>query len=245
LDSTFFISSQFGPALRSTTRGTLRGYTPSITSRTTMATAGSSLSQGHAGTASRLFEPPAECHHRELDKVGRGPLDRGIDRGAQGLLAGVAIGTLELGEVADAVQKGVHAPPRLRGRDRRLDILLHLRQASEIGLDEGLRLLDGDALFPRQSLRSHPVDDTEVHDLGAPAHLVAHQLGQHAEHLGRGTAVDVLPRAKGLHQRRIATQVGQDTQFDLGSADPAPSGWECSGDWDRCCSGGPSPPPPG
>ena len=48
------------------------------------------------------------------------------------------------------------------------------------------------------------------------AHLLAHQLDRHAEHLRGCDRVDILPVAEGIAHRLIARNVGQKPQLDLG-----------------------------
>ena len=60
------------------------------------------------------------------------------------------------------------------------------------------------------------VDDPEIDGLGLAAHLRGHHLREETEDLGGGPGVDVLVLGKGVAEDRVAGEVGQDPEFDLG-----------------------------
>jgi hypothetical protein len=63
---------------------------------------------------------------------------------------------------------------------------------------------------------AHPVGDTVIHHLGDRALLGGDLLRGNAQHAGCGRAMDVLARRKGGLQPRVARNVGQDPELDLG-----------------------------
>ena len=99
--------------------------------------------------------------------------------------------------------------------DRPRDEVLHVREAREVGVDVGLRLLARDLEVLREAERRDAVDDPEVDHL-RDRPLARRQLRRvHAEHLGRGRRVDVLAALERLAQLRLAGDVREDPQLDL------------------------------
>jgi len=85
----------------------------------------------------------------------------------------------------------------------------HTRVFLEIGVDEflGLALLDPDLLGKPK--RGEPIDDAEVHGLGATAVFRVDHQWRHAKDLGRGQRVNVVAATEGLDKKRILREMGQ------------------------------------
>ena len=90
-----------------------------------------------------------------------------------------------------------------------------MREARQVRVDVGLRLLPRDLEVLREPERRDAVDDPEVDHLGHVA-LVFRQRGRILrEHLGSGRGVDVLAALERLPQLRLAGDVREDPQLDL------------------------------
>ncbi len=159
----------------------------------------------------RLGERRSHPHHRALDDIGAGPLDRRIDCGAFGALAFV----LHLG----LDPREMRLPPEQGGRVaalanlvRRLgDIAVDTREALEIAVDHRLRLLDRHVEPTREPPARNAVENCEVDRLGA-APRVAVDL---AKQFLRGHAVNIGPARKCLLERGHIGHVRGEAQFDL------------------------------
>ena len=92
---------------------------------------------------------------------------------------------------------------------------LHVREAREVGVDVGLRLLAGNLEVLGEAERRDPVDDPEVDHLRDVALGTRQRRRILAEHLGRRCRVDVVPPLERLPQHRLARDVREDAQLDL------------------------------
>ena len=161
-------------------------------------------------------QPVPYLDHSQLDDVGGGALDGHVQGHPLPEGAQVEVGGFQLRQPPAAAHEGGHVTvllgllhhPRHIGVDAGvlLKILLHILP----GLGPG----DPDVLG--QGEVGDAVDDAEVHRLGPAAHLVGDGLRGHAEHLGGGDGVDVLPGAEGGDHVLVPGDVGQQAQLDLG-----------------------------
>ena len=154
--------------------------------------------------------------HGLFNEIGGGALDGHVQRHPLAEGAQVEVGGLELRQPPAAAHEGGHIAVGLGP----------LHHLGHIGVDAGIFLKV--LLHIRLGLRpGHPdvlgqgevgdaVDDAEVHRLGPAAHLVGHLLRGHAEHLGGGDGVDILPSAEGGNHVLVPRNVGQQAQFNLG-----------------------------
>ena len=83
-------------------------------------------------------------------------------------------------------------PGRARLFERAVDETAHPREAGEVGVDELLRGLLGDADVLGQRERRLPVEQRVVDDLRAPPQLVRVEAAVRAEHFQRRAVVNVL-----------------------------------------------------
>ena len=79
-----------------------------------------------------------------------------------------------------------------------VDPAAHAREGGEVAVDEVARLEDGQPRLAREALRSHAVEQAEVHGLGLAPHRAVDVFRGHAEDdRGRG-GVDVAALPEGL-----------------------------------------------
>src|SRR5207237_6607790 len=123
---------------------------------------------------------------------------------------GLPVGSTQLGYGPAPAEQGrrVAVPPRLL--DRSLDEVLNVREAREVRVNVGLRLLARDLQVLGEPERRDPVDDPEIDHLRDRA-LARCQLRRiNAENLRRSRAVDVLAAREGLAELRLAGNVSED-----------------------------------
>src|SRR5207245_8836612 len=97
-------------------------------------------------------DPPYRLSHRLLVEVSARSLGRCIPGRADGLLAGIPVGPLQLGQVAHPSEERPDPPLPLGRRDGHIDVLPDPRKSLEVSIDELRGLLDGDPLITRQTL---------------------------------------------------------------------------------------------
>src|SRR5699024_11010679 len=95
-------------------------------------------------------------------------------------------------------------------------VAVHLGEGGQIGLEEGVRLLDGHAQVLAQRVCALAVHDAEVDGLAGGTQLRGDFTFGNMVNFGGGRTVDVRAVAEGLLHGLVPGDVGQDAQFDLG-----------------------------
>ena len=162
-----------------------------------------------------VSQAPVDGDHGGLDHVRGRALHDEVDGEALPETAGLAVAGLELRHRAPAAEERRRVPVALGLLDRPLDEVLDVREARQVRVDVGLRLLARDVEVLGEPERRDPVDDPEVDHLGHVA-LVLRELGALlAQHLGGRRRVDVLAARERLAELRLAGDVREDAQLDL------------------------------
>src|SRR5207244_8122977 len=89
-------------------------------------------------------------------------------------------------------------------------------EAREVLLNERACFLLGDAQLAGERERSLSIDRAEVDRLGTRAHLGRDLLLRHSEDDRRGLTMDVAALLERADEGRVAREVGQQAQLDLG-----------------------------
>ena len=168
------------------------------------------------GGAALVSQPFVDADHRHLDDVRIRALHDEVDREALAERAGLAVLRADLLDGAPAAEQRRDVAVLRRLLDRARDEVLHVREAREVRVDVLLRLLARDLEVLREPERGDPVDDPEVDHLRDRALGLRQLRGLDAEHLGGGRGVDVLPALERLAQLRLAGDVREDAELDLG-----------------------------
>ena len=180
----------------------------------------STSSGGHSNTSSswtwssiarlllRRSERGVDPDHRELDQIGGGALQRGVDGGALGEAAGVRIAAVDVGDGTLAAEHRLRHAGFANFRDGRVEQAAHARIAREVVLDVLARLRARDTQLRGEAEGADAVDDAEIHRLGVAARIGRDHQRRHAHHLGGGAGVDVLAVAEGFEQQRVARTCG-------------------------------------
>ena len=171
--------------------------------------------QEHAGAQSLLLQPPVDRHHRHLDEVGRGALDRGVDRhpfGRAGQLRVLAVQVWHI--AAPALQRG-HVPAHPGLDQDAVHVTLDPAVAGEILSDIRLRCLDGNPQGAGQTLRAHAIDNAEVDGLGLAALVGGHCGERHLKQFRRRAGVHVLSVLERLDEDGVLAEVGKQAQLNL------------------------------
>ena len=172
--------------------------------------------QDHAGFEFALGELVVEGDHGQLDEVGGSALQGRVDGGALGKAALVGIAALDVGDGADAAEERTHTAGFARGFESLFDKRFDARVALEVAVDVGLSFAHRNAELRSQAEGRNAVDNAEVDGLGAVAGLLVHSGGGHTEDFAGGEGVNVFVVLIGAHEERIAAEVGEQAQFDLG-----------------------------
>src|SRR6266545_1068585 len=172
--------------------------------------------QDHVGGETPLAQRAGDADHGDLDEVARRALERRVGRGALAEGADVEVLVLELGDVAAPAEQGLHVPPLARRGDGAIEPGAHAREAGEVLLDEALRVILRDGELAGQGKRSLAVDRGEVDRLRAGSHFRRDLVVRHAEDDRRGLAVNVPALLEGFDERRVAREMGQESQLNLG-----------------------------
>src|SRR5580692_2550466 len=171
--------------------------------------------QGHAGFHATVAQHGVDADHGDLDEVGSGALQRGVDGGTLGEAALVRVFAVDVGDGADAAEQRFYLHVAAGFVERLVDEGAHALVPLEICRDELFSFGGLDAELLRESEGREAVDDAEVYDLGlAPVVGCDHEWG-HAEDLRGGQGVNVVATAVGFDEQRIARKMGEQTQFDL------------------------------
>src|SRR5665647_2566760 len=142
-------------------------------------------------------------NHGELDEVGRGALHGGVDGGALGALAALAVGAVDFRYPQSAPKQRFDVALTLGSFARVLHVFAHAGVACKIALYIGLRGGAFDIEVLRQSERRHAVNQAEVDDLSIAALLAVDGFALHSENFGCGGTVDILACGKGFEQSLI------------------------------------------
>ena len=117
--------------------------------------------------AARARAVGVDANHRDLDQVGRGALQRRVDRGALGKTAQVEVLAVDVGDRPHPAEQRRDFLIAARLLQRAVDELAHAAVLLKISVDEVLGLLGVDANLLRQPEGRQSIDDAEVHRLGA------------------------------------------------------------------------------
>ena len=96
--------------------------------------------EGHAGAEFAAGDGGVDADHGELDEVGGGALQRGVDGGALGEAAHVGVARLDVGDGADAAEVGADGLVAADGLEGLVDEAADAGVAVEVGLDVELAL---------------------------------------------------------------------------------------------------------
>ena len=153
--------------------------------------------------------------HGKLDDVGGRTLHGVVHGRALAEAARVAVGGVQLGDVALAAEHGFGVALRARLGHGGIQVLAHAGVHVEVAVDHVLRLAERDAQALRKAERLLAVHDAEVHGLRAAAHLGRDVANGHAEHArGRG-GMEVRATGERLDEAVVARQVRKQAQLDL------------------------------
>ena len=157
--------------------------------------------------------------HGHLDDVGGAPL-HGMVHGralAEGPL--LAVGALQLGNVALAAEHGLGEAALAGLGDGLVQVSTHAGVRLEVAVDHLAGLGHGDVQRLGESEGLLAVDDAEVHRLGAAAQLRCHRLHRQTEDArGRG-GVEIRPGVECRYQVLVAGQMREQAQLAIDAAD--------------------------
>src|SRR5204862_5110998 len=166
----------------------------------------------HARAAEALGgEGRPHPRHRPLDDVGRGTLDRGVDRRPLRALALVLDVRLEPREVRLAAEQGGGEAGFAGVGQRVADIGADAGEALEIAIDHRLRLVRRQLEPLGEAPAGDAVKYSEVAGLRARARVAV----DGAEQFLSGAVVDVLARLERRPQRRNVADMGGEAKLDL------------------------------
>ena len=169
----------------------------------------------HPTREPRLRQPRLDVEHRDLDDVGRRPLDRGVERHALRHLATLPVGGPQVGQVAAPAEQRLRVAGLASLRDDAHEVVAHAAELLEVLVHEDPRLGRLDAQLLRQTESAQPVREAVVHGLDARPLGDRHGVGGHAEDSRRHHRVEVVARAERLDKSRVVGRVGHDPHLDL------------------------------
>ena len=145
----------------------------------------------HAAAQPRRDQPAFNLEHRQLDDVGRGSLDRGVERCSLRHFAPLPITGVQVRQVASPSQqgRGVAHPPGLGHHLRQ--ILLDPTDPRVVDLHQLLRLGHGDPEPGAQPVGTEPVGEPVVHGLDPGPHPSRDLFRGDPEDDGRHLRVEV------------------------------------------------------
>ena len=159
-----------------------------------------------------LVEDP---DHGDLDHVGGGSLNRGVDGIAFGKAADGGVARGDVAQVTAALHHGFNIAVAAGRFDGAVHVSLDIRVFHEILVNDFGGLLARNAQPFGQSEGGNSIDDPEIDHLGIAAHLFGYLSEGYAIHFCRGGRVDVEPLVEISDHPGIAAQVGDDAQLDL------------------------------
>ena len=162
------------------------------------------------------FQPLVGRHHGQLHDVRRRALDGHVQRHPLTEGAEVVVGGGQLRQIPAPVENGLHISGLPGLFHHSVHIAAHTGERGEIRLHIRLGLRHGDADVLAERKGGDAVYDSEIHRLGAAAHLRCHVRRGHMEHLGRRGGVDIAAGAKGRPHSLVPGDMGQEPQLDLG-----------------------------
>ena len=160
-------------------------------------------------------QPVVQPDHRDLDEVGRRPLDRRVGGGPLPVAPHPRIPRANLRDVAAAADERLHVSLGARPLLHLLEEVAHPAEPLEVLVDEGAGLRAADPELRGEGDGPLAVDGREVDRLRLIAHRRRHGLGGDPEDAGRRLAMDVPALPKRLDERRIAREMSQDPELDL------------------------------
>ena len=165
----------------------------------------------------KLVVPQCVVHadHGAADNVGGRALQSRIYGGALVKRTHRGVRGADFRVMAFAPEQRQHVAVLLGERLGGFDIVANAGKALEILFDIGAGFLAGDAELVGEPESRDAVDNTEIDCFGAAADFGGHAFHRHAEHFGSRHGVNIESLAKRLLQRRDATDLGQQPQFDL------------------------------
>src|SRR6266403_425177 len=171
--------------------------------------------QYHARRKPPLLQAGGDPDHGDLDQVRSRALERGVGSSSLAERSDVVVAVLQLGYVAPPSEQCLDVPLFARLGHGAIEPDPDTREPREVLLDESLRVILGDAELAGQGEWPLPVDRGEVDRLRAGAHVRRDLVVRHAEDERRSLAVDVPALLEGFDERRVAREMGQQSQLDL------------------------------
>ena len=162
-----------------------------------------------------LLQPPEHLDHGQLHNIRRRTLDGHVQRHPLPEGPGRKLGRLDLRQRPAAVEQRLHIAVLPGLRHHVLHIPLHAGEARKIGVHIVLGVRRSDPQVLGQGEGGDAVHNAEIHRLGCPAHLSGDLRNRHAEDLGGGDGVEILPGEECVPHGLVLGDVGQQPQLDL------------------------------
>ena len=170
----------------------------------------------HFGLGVLFGEEFGGVDHGELDHVGGGALDGGVDGGSLGVGADGAVAGVDVGEVAAAAADGFGVAVCFGRLDGVVHEVFDFGVLLPVGGDDfgGFGAGDGEALAEAEG--GDAVDNAEVDHLGGAALVGGDLVAGEAVDFGGGLGVDVGVVLEGGDHAFVAGEGGHDAELDLG-----------------------------
>src|SRR5579863_983042 len=122
--------------------------------------------QGHARFEFALAERDVNANHGDLDEIGGGALQGGVDGGALGESAKVGVFAVDVRNGANPTKESLDFSFAADLFESRVNKFAHARIFFKIGVDELLAFGGSNAEALRESESGEAIDDAEVDDFG-------------------------------------------------------------------------------
>src|ERR1044071_6432471 len=155
-----------------------------------------------------------QTHHRKLDQIGSGTLERGILSLALAKGPHVEVTVADFGDIAPAAEEGLDIAALAGQGDLAVEKGPHAGEAAEVLGNEGLRVFLRNAQRTGEREGALTVDRGEVDGFGAGAHLRSNLGNGNSEDDCRGLQVDVVPRLERGEEGLVLREVGHKPQLD-------------------------------
>ena len=156
-----------------------------------------------------------DIDHGDLDHVGGGALDGGVDGVALGGAADGVVGGADVADITAPAGDGLDVAVLPSERDRVVHVLPDAGELREILVDDLGGFLARNAQALGQAEGGDAVGDAVIDHLGLAAHLGRDHFGEDAEDPRGGGGVDVDAGFERFQQARLAAERGDDAQLDL------------------------------
>ena len=149
-------------------------------------------------------QPVVDLDHGHLDDVCGGALHGGVDGGAFGGLAALAVAAADFRQVEAAAEQGFHVA-LFRGLGAGFfHVAFYAGVAFEVQVDVVLGFLARQAQLFGETKGAHAVDQAEVDGLGVAAVVVADLVQALAPHFCGGGAVNIQAFFEGIGEALVA-----------------------------------------